>query len=88
MSEEFKGLPYEGLQRLPLTRNIPYNYRWRILNIKLMLNDLKELDKKHGIQSAHTLYITVQKEAEELCLKLASDITEAHIRVQKWLEAT
>jgi len=75
-----EGLPDYTIQRLPLTAAIPYNFRWRILNLKLMLRDLQELADKHGIYNAGILYDTVCKETEELCAKLTSDILETRKR--------
>jgi len=81
MSEEFaEGLPGCTIQRLALTAAIPYNFRWRVLNLKLMLRDLRELADKHGIYNAGVLYDTVCREAEELCAKLTSDILETRKR--------
>jgi len=82
MSEDItvEGLPDYTIQRLPLTAAIPYNFRWRILNLKLMLRDLQELADKHGIYNAGILYDTVCKECEELCAKLVSDILEVRKR--------
>lgn len=65
-----EGLPPFGAQRLPLTPCIPYNFRWRISELKLLLNDLKYLFEKHDIEHAMELYKCVQAELEELCVKL------------------
>lgn len=47
-----------------ITRNVPYQVRWKILQIKLMLNDLKEIADKHQIPTARILYDEFIKEVE------------------------
>ena len=81
-AKEWEALPFVSQQRLPITANIPYFYRWKVLQIKLMLNDLKELASKHKITYANVLYNTVRMEAEELFKKI-----EEHIKAKtKWEE--
>lgn len=82
MSKEWDALPFVSQQRLPITANIPYFYRWKILNIKLLLNDLKELEKKHEIAHASSLYKIVQEEAEHLFIKISEHIKNK----QEWQE--
>jgi len=70
---EWDALPYTSTQRLPLTSCIPYFYRWKILNLKLMLNDLLEIHKKHGVYTM-ALYNVVKKELSLLCDILSKEI--------------
>jgi dTDP-4-amino-4,6-dideoxygalactose transaminase len=63
---------YYTVQTQPITVAIPYNYRWRVLQAKLMLSDLEELCKKHNIPEACELYETVKTEIALLLKKLKS----------------
>ena len=74
LPKEWEALPFVSQQRLPITANIPYFFRWKILQIKLMLNDLKELADKHDIAHASSLYEVVKEEAEHLFIKLSEHI--------------
>ena len=74
LREEWEELPHEGQQRLMITAAIPYNFRWRILQLKQMLYDLKYLAEKHGVINALALYEAVCNEAEELCRKMLEEI--------------
>lgn len=72
--KEWNALPFVSQQRLPITATIPYFYRWKINQIKLMLSDLDYLAEKHEIEAAHYLYKTVVREAELLFEKLQLEI--------------
>lgn len=72
--QEWEALPFISQQQLPITSTIPYFYRWKINQIKLMLTDLNQLYKTHNIKAALVLYVAVQAEAEELFAKLTADI--------------
>ena len=69
-----EALPPFSMQRLPITYAIPYNFRWRINEMKLMMNDLQELTKKHEIRYAQDLYATVQNQCEALFKELNDKI--------------
>ena len=84
LREEWEQLPQEGLQRLPITAAIPYNFRWRILQLKQMLYDLEYLHVKYGIQSATHLMKAVKQEAEELLMKLTEEINQKRREREKW----
>lgn len=73
--KEWEALPFVSQQRLPITANIPYFYRWKILQIKLMLSDLQYLYEKHKIKRAKELYTVVSNEAQILFRKLIEHIT-------------
>jgi len=79
-SDEWKALPYESQQRLPITRNIPYFFRWKILQIKLLLNDVQYLIDKHNIDETRSLYVLLQGEAGDLC----DDLFELIAKKRKW----
>jgi len=71
--QEERTYPYT-IQNLPITVTIPYNFRWRVLQAKLMLADLKELCEKYGIVEACSLYETVRTEIGILMKKLKEEI--------------
>lgn len=74
LSEEWAGLPYHSQQRLPITAALPYFYRWKINNLKLMLNDLKDLIDKHEIVWANDLYRLIAIETEDMCKVLCEEV--------------
>lgn len=84
MEEQYKALPYESQQRLPITASIPYFFRWKIYNAKLLLNDLQYLVEKHEIPEAMELYNVVRGEISNLCFKLAVLIRETIERGEKF----
>jgi len=74
MSDEWDSLPFQSQMRLPITASIPYFYRWKILQLKLLLTDLKYLYEKHRIESAIYLYDAVRMEADKLCDQLREEM--------------
>jgi len=84
MSYEQESHLHITVHGFPLTAAIPYNYRWRIMNLKLMLRDLKELADKYDIAAAKVLYDAVAKETNELCSRLTSLIIEKETERAKW----
>lgn len=88
MSEkEWEELPEYGyglMQRQPISPAIPYNFRWRINEIKLMLSDLLELYKKYQVNTALILYETVKQEAEDLMLQLNQHILQIREKRKEW----
>jgi hypothetical protein len=62
------------LYKTPITNAIPYFYRWKINQIKLMLADVQTLKDKYDIQWASELYFELQMEANRLCGQLAQSI--------------
>lgn len=82
--EGWEALPYWSQQRLPITANIPYYYRWKISQIKLMLNDLQYLCEKHGVTEACKLYTIVGLEADELFKKISEHIEKKKEWEGKW----
>jgi hypothetical protein len=54
-----------------ITRNIPYQIRWKIMHMKLMLYDLKELKDKYGIESAMVLYEVVREDINDYLKEVA-----------------
>ena len=69
-AEEMQYAPKDWM----ITRHIPYAVRWKLLQMKLMLNDIRELAEKHQIESANKLYVQMCREIDaylnELTLKL------------------
>lgn len=57
-----------------ITRNIPWQIRWKIMNMKLILYDLKELKDKYGIESAEYLYAVVKEDINEYLKELMKTI--------------
>lgn len=51
-----------------------------------MLNDLKYLQEKHGVLYAESLYKTVQKEAERLCILVDHEIQIKYLKRAKYVE--
>lgn len=76
MQNEWDNLPFSSQLRMPITAAVPMIFRWKIMQMKLLLNDLKYLHETHKIGWAQTLYITVQKECNELCEKLNEEIRD------------
>ena len=64
----------------PITSAIPFFYRWKIMQAKLLLNDLKYLNEKHQIQAAADLYFTIQGEIERLLDKIDMLIQDKRLR--------
>jgi hypothetical protein len=82
METEWDNLPYESGMRLPITANVPNFFRWKILQVKLMLADLDTLSEKYSITAAENLKHIIEEEAEQLCKKLADMIIEKQRRRQ------
>jgi len=76
LTEELKNLPFDTQMQIPITPAIPYFFRWKIMQLKLMLKDLKELEEKHEILNAEVLYGWIRQETEHLMLKIAEHIKE------------
>jgi len=81
MSEK-EPLPPFSLQKMPITATIPYNYRWRILQAKLILSDLKELCEKYAIMEACQLYETVREEIARMLVKLREEIESKRQKIE------
>jgi len=75
-AEQWNNIPYGSMLKQPITANIPYLYRWKLLQIKLMLQDLQQLQDKHGIENAQHLITLVKKEAADLIDQLWQHIAE------------
>lgn len=81
MESEWENLPYMSQNRLPITAAIPMYYRWKILQVKLLIKDLNDLAEKHGIHTAKSLAGIVALEAIDLCALLEREIVR--IRVER-----
>jgi hypothetical protein len=55
---------YRSMRDQMITRNINYIFRWKVMMIKLLLNDIQELQKKHNID-VQDLYDEIRMDAEE-----------------------
>jgi hypothetical protein len=53
-----------------ITRRIPYQIRWKIMHLKLLLNDIKDIAEKHDIPAASELYQTMRYEANSYLSEL------------------
>jgi hypothetical protein len=73
---------YRSMRDQMITRNINYIFRWKVMMIKLLLNDIQELQKKHNID-VQDLYDEIRMDAEEY-LKEWRDLLEK--RRKKMLE--
>jgi hypothetical protein len=65
---------YKSMRDQMITRNINYIFRWKVMMIKLLLNDIQELQKKHNID-VQDLYDEIRMDAEEY-LKEWKDLLE------------
>jgi len=61
-----------------ITRNITYRMRWKINQMKLMLQDIETLTEKFGI--AHGLQPLILRECEEYLQSLERAILDERIR--------
>jgi len=86
MSEEQPYPEYTPMRELPITAAIPYIFRWKILQAKLLLADLEYLYKKHQISTALPLFNAVCKETDEMCAALLYDITDRQYKRNKLAE--
>jgi hypothetical protein len=72
------------LYKTPITSAIPYFYRWKINQLKLMLADITTLEEKYEVMWAKVLRINVQAEAERLCQQLAESIEHKRLLREKY----
>jgi hypothetical protein len=82
MSDEtagFEAFPFS--HRLPISRAFPFYYRWKILQLKLSMNDLLELEKKHNITAARALYEVLREEAEYTMEELTQKVKEKREKI-------
>ena len=86
-AEEYNKEKYGSIMREMITPAIPYLFRWKVMQAKLLLRDLIELYEKHGIISAKYTIDAVKKEIEELCQKITSDILHKTHKIQSIKEA-
>jgi len=80
LSNQWNELPFNTMLRIPITSAIPYYFRWKIMQLKLMLKDLQELEEKHEIPNAPVLYKLVQDEANTLMAELFKHIKEIRLK--------
>lgn len=81
--ETFTWLPHQSQHNLPLTPAIPYYFRWKILNLKLLLADLRTLADKYNIENAEELYYTVMRETELECERIMNVINQKRQTITK-----
>jgi hypothetical protein len=55
---------YRSMRDQMITRNINYIFRWKVMMIKLLLNDIQELQKKHNID-VQDLYDEIRMDAQD-----------------------
>ena len=82
-SEETKPEDWRLYQQ-PITSAIPYFYRWKINQLKLMAQDLIVLRDKLGINWAGQLLNEVQAEGERLCRQLTESINRKRQQREKY----
>ena len=70
MSDDFDSFPRESQFNVPITSSIPYFFRWRILQCKLMLADIDTLIGKYDVPRAKLLKELVLLEVNDLCDRL------------------
>ena len=61
-------------QHYTITRNINYQIRWKVMQMKLLLSDLRELKDKYGLNEANNLYEIVRADCNEYLKELAQKI--------------
>lgn len=86
LQDEWDTLPFSTQMRLPITAAIPYFYRWKINQLKLLLNDIQYLAEKHHIKGAILLRSVATLEAEALCDALTAEILRTRTERQKLAE--
>lgn len=86
MSEDTTYPEYTPMREMPITASIPYLFRWKILNAKLLIADLETLAIKHKIAGAQDLILTVAIETNEMCKRINMDILERRKERKKYAE--
>ena len=76
LGDEWDNLPFGTQMRIPITAAVPMWFRWKIMQMKLLMNDLEYLEAHHKIQNAAVLRHIVNVECEELCETLAKEIVK------------
>ena len=66
LSEEVAYAPSDYM----ITRRIPYQIRWKIMHLKLLLNDIRDIAEKHDLPAAAALYQTMRDEANSYLSEL------------------
>lgn len=84
MDEGMKPEGYVPQFFQPITSAIPYFYRWKLSQAKLLLNDLAYLQDKHDIAWAGILYARVAKEVDRMCARMAALIQNAREKREKY----
>lgn len=82
LNEEWDALPYDSSYRTPITASIPYFFRWKINQAKLMLSDIETLRTKYKLVNADELHEIIKQETEILFKQLAVLIKQK----QTWRE--
>ena len=79
--ENYPEHPYKTI-----SRNVPYIFRWKILEMKLMLNDVLELSKKHNLKNAEELYEQLKEEFDSYILEMIDNIIKSKMKKKKVIE--
>jgi len=58
-----------------ITRKIPYQIRWKIMHMKLLLNDVKDIAEKHDLPAAVELYQTLRDEVNSYLNELSKKMS-------------
>ena len=58
-----------------ITRKIPYQIRWKIMQMKLLLNDLRDIAEKHDLPAAVELYQTLRDEVNSYLNELSKKMS-------------
>lgn len=86
MSEEYSIYDeYRELKDRMITRNIDYIFRWKVMMIKLLLNDITELMRKHNM-NLQNLYDETVKDAEEYLNEWAELLRKRRKKIMEVIE--
>jgi len=78
--EEYNTLPFGQMKQM-ITANIPFIFRWKIMQIKLLLKDLNDLCKQN-IPAACEMEQIVKEEADKLIRKMIASIAYKEEQVE------
>jgi len=81
--DEWFGIAGHDQKKLMITASVPYLYRWKVLQLKLMLNDLSSLYKQYSIKSAFALEQILLQEAEDLFKKMTETVQAKRKKIEE-----
>jgi len=75
----------EGVSSVAITRNIPYAFRWKIMQLKLMVQDIDALVRMKIIDGglAWELKSLIEEEADQMIKQMINHIKTRRERIEK-----